>query len=91
MDDYYRRDCLLIYCDEKAYAFGGSKGHYRITASEGTTAYSSRARNRFTLEQWAASCTGDLSISRPYFCWHIEEQNAQDMAQKLTTINNKLR
>jgi hypothetical protein len=66
IDGYYKRQSLLIYCDEKPYSFGGSKKGSHVTAPKGKVTYTSRARTRFKIEQWAAGCEGDCSITRPH-------------------------
>ena len=68
VDGYCAKESLLIIADEKQYAFGGSKKGSYITLPRGVVGYTLRLRQRFTIEQWAASCSGDVSISRPHCC-----------------------
>jgi hypothetical protein len=91
VDKYYKRDYLLIMCDEKGYSFGGSKKGTHVTAPEGETTYTSRARKRFKIEQWAAGCAGDTSITRPHVCWDVTIQNQSELADKLAVANQRLR
>jgi hypothetical protein len=57
---------MLIYANEKPYDFGGTANHH-ITAPVGQTSCQNVAPIRFSIEQRAAACGNDCSITRP---WH---------------------
>ena len=47
IDDAYKRQCILIYTDEKPYIFGGSEKGTHVTTPKGEVRYTSRKRQRF--------------------------------------------
>ena len=91
IDGYCAKESLLIMADEKQYAFGGSQKGSHITLPRGVVGYTLRPRQRFTIEQWAAGCSGDVSISRPHCCWSLKTQNLPELAEKLAVANQRLR
>ena len=91
IDDVYKRQCVLIYTDEKPYSFGGSEKGTHVTAPKGEVRYTSRKRQRFQIEQWAAGCSSDVSIRRPHLCWDIKTQELPELADKLAKVNEQLR
>ena len=91
IDGYYAKESLLIMADEKQYTFGGAKKGTKFTLPRGVVGYTLRARKRFMIEQWAAGCSGDVSISRPHCCWSLKTQNLPELAEKLAVANQRLR
>lgn len=59
---------LLICVDEKGYDFGGTANNH-VTAPRGEHRYQPTAPVRFRIEQWAAGCGDDCSITRPWHSW----------------------
>jgi hypothetical protein len=70
---------MIICADEKPYDFGGTANHH-ITAPVGQTSYQSVAPIRFSIEQWAAACGNDCSITRPWHSW--ESKNAMEISKQ---------
>lgn len=63
---------LLICVDEKGNDFGGTANNH-VTAPRGEHRYQPTAPVRFRIEQWAASCGDDCSITRPWHSWNAKE------------------
>lgn len=55
---------LIICVDEKGYDFGGTANQH-VTTPRGASQYHRIAPVRFRIEQWAASCGDNCSITRP--------------------------
>jgi hypothetical protein len=72
---------LIICVDEKPYDFGGTSNHH-ITAPVGQASYQSVTPIRFSIEQWAAACGDDCSITRPWHSW--ESKNAIKISKQFT-------
>ncbi|SMR46070.1 unnamed protein product [Zymoseptoria tritici ST99CH_1E4] len=85
---------ILITCDETPVDFGGSLGHQRILAPQGTTPYVDQHDPRYMRIQWAGACF-DTSIERPWACWGPgEDEDSLQLTQKLAAsqkiLDNKV-
>lgn len=60
--------------------FGGS---YKSVLQGITSIASNKSREHFTLEQWAAACGDDLSITRPHCIWQDIADNKEQWTKQL--------
>jgi hypothetical protein len=72
IEQLYLTSTMIICVDEKGYDFGGTPNHH-VTAPEGVQCFQSTTPIRFRIEQWAAACGDDCSITRPWLSWESKD------------------
>lgn len=83
-------EAIIICCDEKAYHFGGTSNQH-ISLPINTSSYQSCAPTRFKLEQWAAACGDDCSVTRPWTVWELGDQTSEELQKQLNECNVQAR
>jgi IS30 family transposase len=64
IEHLYLTSTMIICVDKKGYDFRGTPNHH-VTAPEGVQRFQPTTPIRFRVEQWAAACGDDCSITRP--------------------------